>query len=172
RAVRLFRLQTARFSSPASLVAMDTSLPKLPDGTTTLMVCNLPAKYDKEMLLKIWKPDGSYDMLHVPLDPETQRSKGFCFLNFVSHEKALAFQWLYHHTRLKLQRGKRLRIVAAETQGLPGNMARFQRKQNFLSPAAFPVLLWGRHCLNNQEVRNALAMSQAGPGVRLMRLSL
>jgi hypothetical protein len=147
-------------------------LPKLPDGTTTLMVCNLPVTYSKEMLLREWEPDGSFDMLHVPLDPETQRSRGFCFLNFTSHQEALAFQRLYHHTRLKLQMGKRLHIAAAETQGLPENMRRFRKKQKYLSLAALPVLLWGRHRLSIQEVCHALTINQRGPATCLVRLSL
>jgi hypothetical protein len=135
--------------------------PCLPKGTTTLMVRNLPRRYTVRDLLLEWKPDGSFDMLHVPMDPDLCYSKGYCFVNFISPEAAVAFHARVHKTRLKFQKGKTLNISAAWLQGRQKNLEHFKHKMQFYVPSsvAFPALFQGSEPLCEAEVRRIIAAS-------------
>lgn len=100
---------------------------------TTLMVRNVPAKFTQHRLAKAWqvleRPELGIDMLYAPTSLQDRRApsgKGFCFINFVSHEKAAAFQLnnqggcFANHGRCKP-----LDFSAAKAQGLVDNLLQF-----------------------------------------------
>jgi len=95
---------------------------RLEPGTTTLMIRNVPARYDQPRLIQEWPPNGAYDFLYLP---STRKgfSRGYVFLNFVSPEHALLFQQQWHGGRLSSHgTTKHLDISAARAQGIAANL--------------------------------------------------
>lgn len=99
------------------------ALRPLPPGTVTLVVRNIPARYNKEKLLEEWVPDGSYNLLHLPFNVTSKRTCGYAFINFVSHEEASKFQETMHGTHLPEGSKKHLDVSAAEAQGFEATLA-------------------------------------------------
>eukprot|EP00440_Ansanella_granifera_P057895 gb/GFBE01062761.1/.p1 GENE.gb/GFBE01062761.1/~~gb/GFBE01062761.1/.p1 ORF type:complete len:372 (+),score=62.72 gb/GFBE01062761.1/:1-1116(+) len=102
----------------------------VPLGYTTLVVRNIPARYNQEMLLHEfgWE-DATFDFLHLPYSFRDQRTMGYAFLNFRTHELALEFQERRHHTFLQDHgRTKYLDVTAATKQGLAANLEQFSPK--------------------------------------------
>jgi len=95
----------------------------LPHGVTTLVVRNVPARYTKEMLMREWPPNGTYDFLYLPFNFKAKRTAGFVYVNCTSHEAAVKFysQW---QGKSLCNKGiaKRLSIGVAEAQGLDANL--------------------------------------------------
>jgi len=92
-------------------------------GSTTLIVRNIPARYTKEMLLREWPVDGTFDFLYLPFCFRRVRSAGFLFINFTSSTAASAFHSQWHGQSLRHQVSPaKLCIVAAEVQGLEKNV--------------------------------------------------
>eukprot|EP00418_Pyrodinium_bahamense_P012640 CAMPEP_0179110982 /NCGR_PEP_ID=MMETSP0796-20121207/51819_1 /TAXON_ID=73915 /ORGANISM="Pyrodinium bahamense, Strain pbaha01" /LENGTH=582 /DNA_ID=CAMNT_0020809127 /DNA_START=30 /DNA_END=1776 /DNA_ORIENTATION=- len=58
-------------------------------GTTTLTIRNVPGRYTQDRLIEEWGPEYSYDFLYLPHSLRDQRSKGYAFVNFTTHEAAL-----------------------------------------------------------------------------------
>lgn len=144
--------------------------PFLSGDVVTLMVRNIPARYTQESLLNEWVPDGSFDMLYAPMNVDQCCSKGYCFLNFVSHEAALAFQKLVHGQRLKLQKGKALNVCAAVVQGWEDNILIFRERKLANTPflEMLPALFEGKERLSTEEVLQVLGHS--GSMMRLTSL--
>jgi len=123
--------------------ASDSSVSQLVDTrATTISVRNIPARYDQNKLLQEWPPDGSYDFLYLPHNYHTHKSVGYAFINFVSHEDAVAFirQW---NRKVLVRHGgnKKLDICWAEVQGLKGNLLHYRKsklgRSDKYQPAAF-----------------------------------
>lgn len=58
---------------------------------TTVMMRNIPNNYTRHMLVALVNSRGfrgSYDMLYVPMDFQTQTGLGYAFVNLVSYEEA------------------------------------------------------------------------------------
>eukprot|EP00440_Ansanella_granifera_P056163 gb/GFBE01060873.1/.p1 GENE.gb/GFBE01060873.1/~~gb/GFBE01060873.1/.p1 ORF type:complete len:266 (+),score=30.50 gb/GFBE01060873.1/:1-798(+) len=101
----------------------------VPLGYTTLVVRNIPARYNQEMLLREFGADGGLDFLHLPYSFRDQRTMGYAFLNFRTHQLAIKFQEKRHHTFLQDHgRTKYLDVTAATKQGLATNVLQFTPK--------------------------------------------
>jgi len=109
---------------PSSTTSGIGSHPKLDHGVTTLAIRNLPPRFTKEVFLKKWPSDGMYDFIYLPFSRKQRRTAGYAFMNFISHEAALAFhsQWDQKKLDDNGTAKKRLDISAAEVQGLDGNI--------------------------------------------------
>jgi len=95
----------------------------IPHGVTTLIVCNVPAKYTKEMLMLEWPSNGAYNFIFVPYDFKQKRAAGRAFINFTSHDAALVFYFQWHGKLLSKHGSNcRLNIDAARMQGLEENL--------------------------------------------------
>mmetsp|Transcript_57747 Transcript_57747/g.185601 ORF Transcript_57747/g.185601 Transcript_57747/m.185601 type:complete len:366 (+) Transcript_57747:118-1215(+) len=148
---------------------------RLPPGGTSLIARNIPARYSQERLMEEWQPDGSYDLLYLPYCFTRKRTVGYAFLNFRTHELALAFQDRWHGSRLQFHgTTKRLDIAVATTQGyVPSLLFLLQRSKKvrrFRSPNFLPALFDGTvrldthaECARLQAVFPAIATPISGP---------
>jgi len=94
----------------------------LEPGTTTLMIRNVPARYDQPQLLQEWPPNGAYDFLYLPCTKKGY-SRGYAFLNFVTPEHAVQFQQQWHGGHLSNHgTTKHLDVSAARAQGVAANL--------------------------------------------------
>jgi len=92
-------------------------------GLTTLVVRNVPSRYTKEDLLHLWPPDGTFDFLYLPFNRKQRRTAGYLFMNFTSHDAAVAFYKEWHGKQLHEEGpARKLSIRAAEIQGLEENL--------------------------------------------------
>lgn len=99
----------------------------VPPGTTTLLVRNIPPRFDQERLLQQWPADGTFDLLYLPYHPTSKKwPRGYAFINFVTPKLAVAFQQRWHGHYLS--RDKRLVIVPAPLQGVDDNLEVLLRK--------------------------------------------
>jgi len=124
-----------------------TSMPP-PDwaGTTTVMMRNIPNKYTQKMLL----PEinnagflGTFDFLYLPIDPETQANRGYCFLNFIDPSFAWMFKMSYEGKKMaKFNSNKVVSVTPATLQGFEANYAHYSSARvNRGDPAARPLFL-------------------------------
>lgn len=127
----------------------------LEPGALTLMVRNVPAKYKKLDLAKVW-PVGawSYNMLYLPCS-HRGASFGYAFLNFVTPDHTLAFQRRWHGSYLP-QHGstKRLDISQARVQGLAESLHSMTTGVDrvWTHAACSPLVFEGVHLLELEEV--------------------
>ncbi|CAE8616837.1 unnamed protein product [Polarella glacialis] len=104
-------------------VAVGLVTRSVPDGFTTLVIRNIPARYTQEMLLTEFIPDGSFDFFFLPYSFKNARTMGIAFINFRTHALALDFQGRWHRHFLQDHgRTKHLDVAAATVQGLEANL--------------------------------------------------
>lgn len=138
-----------------------TTLYPLEPGVTTLVIRNIPARYTKATLLQEWPPDGTFDLLHLPYYIDEQRSCGYAFINFTSHEAALNFQTMAHGSYLQLSTNKHLDVKAAEVQGVEATLqvvASSRKLQQNPCEELLPVILKGKEMLSVAEVLERLGL--------------
>jgi len=101
----------------------------VPDGFTTLVIRNIPARYNQEMLLAEFIPDRSFDFLFLPYSFKDARTMGIAFINFRTHAFAVDFQEKWHrHFLLDHGRTKHLDVATASVQGLEASLQQFNSK--------------------------------------------
>jgi len=73
---------------------IDPNVPEIPvEQRTTVMMRNIPYCFTREMLWALLDSKGfnsHYDFVYLPTDFYSQQSLGYAFINFLSHEDALA----------------------------------------------------------------------------------
>ena len=101
----------------------------VPEGFTTLVIRNIPARYTQEKLLAEFGADGSFDLFFLPYSFRDGRTMGYAFINFRTHDFAVQFQQQWHRQFLQDHgRTKHLDVTAATVQGLAANLEQFNGK--------------------------------------------
>eukprot|EP00440_Ansanella_granifera_P010513 gb/GFBE01011403.1/.p1 GENE.gb/GFBE01011403.1/~~gb/GFBE01011403.1/.p1 ORF type:complete len:304 (+),score=43.72 gb/GFBE01011403.1/:1-912(+) len=106
-----------------------SELNDVPEGHTTFVIRNIPARYTQEMLLQEFGSDPGLDMLFTPYSFKDKKTIGVAFVNFQS--PALAEQFFQHWHRQTLRnhgKTKHLDIAAATVQGIAATMQQFNAK--------------------------------------------
>jgi len=122
---------------------------------TTVIVRNIPAKYDQPTLLMEWPADGSFDMLYLPYNYQAHRTSGYALINFRSHSRAVAFVRRWHQQKLQNHRAtKTLDFRWADLQGLQANMHHFKRNKfkRITNVCAQPMVFEGTRRLDFREM--------------------
>lgn len=116
----------------------------LPHGLTTILVRNIPARLSYEQLLRLWPPDGTYNLMYLPFNFESRRRCGHAIINMTSYEAAVNFISKWHGEKLvTCSRAKRLNIGVAPVQGFFENLRQLKKRsvsqlrQNEFLPMAF-----------------------------------
>jgi RNA recognition motif-containing protein len=103
------------------------------DTVTTVMVRNLHNRVTQRDLLYDLHSNGfdsAFDFLYLPIDIDTNRNRGYFFINFASPELAKIFKEHYEDLRMAGKRnicksGKLLKISPAFLQGLAANFVHY-----------------------------------------------
>jgi len=99
-------------------------------GETTVMVRNIPMKYDVASLYDEWSLDTCVDFVYVPRTSSGNLNLTFAFINFLSPSGALTFKEKWHHKRLGQWVSKKsLHVSFADVQGLKANLAMLTKKR-------------------------------------------
>lgn len=137
------------------------TLRPLEPGVTTLVIRNIPARYNQEALLVELPQDGSFDIFHLPMNVTERRPLGYAFINFKTHELALEFQ-AKMHGRLLSQNGptKYLDVTAAKVQGREANLRNVHTRTFLRAPYVelLPVLYENNVRLSIPEVMCVLGL--------------
>jgi RNA recognition motif-containing protein len=99
------------------------------DLRTTLMIKNIPNKYNQKMLLaavdEVHK--GAYDFFYLPIDFKNKCNVGYAFINFVSCDHILAFYEQFNNKKWeKFNSEKVCEITYARIQGKQALIGHFQ----------------------------------------------
>lgn len=129
---------------------------------TTLVVRNIPARYNQERLLQEWVPDGTFNLLYVPYNILERRSRGYAYLNFNTHQDALAFQLRWHGRRFQnMSQSKHLDVATATRQGVQANLEllRGQDIERLNARGYLPVLFKGRRPVDSMPSLRRLGIA-------------
>jgi len=117
------------------------------EGTTTLMVRNLPQELlQKEFLEELDRAGfaGLYDFVYMPCSFEARESKGYVFVNFCTSTAAASFAAGWHRSRRLAPDGSMppLNVSAATVQGLQANVQKWAgpRMTRIRNPALRPFV--------------------------------
>jgi hypothetical protein len=125
-----FATESERFTSPAYTTEFHTSdededLVDLEgNGSTTIMLRNIPNKYTRAGLLSAliergFDPARDCNNLYLPMDVGSGCNLGYSFLNFTTHSKAVAFMRAFDGCRLPSAGSRKVcTVVWANKQGL------------------------------------------------------
>jgi len=124
---------------------------------TTVMVRNIPSAYSQKTLcdeLAMEGFAGMFDFLYIPYDFKRGINIGFCFLNFIQADYAVAFRENFDGQHLQLgdarwrkQGGRALQVHPADCQGYDDNLAWLSRTKicNWNHPEFSPIFLQDFH---------------------------
>lgn len=99
---------------------------------TTLMIRNIPNKYDRKMLMRELDALGfadSYDFVYLPMDKATYWNVGYAFVNFLKPEAAARCTKVMDGYRFRKFRGtskKIAQVSPAYIQGLEANLQHYE----------------------------------------------
>jgi len=100
-----------------------TSVPR--EAATTLMLRNIPQRYNREMLLEDIDARGfrgTYDFFYLPIDFATIHSVGYAFINFVGEAEPVHFKSVYDGLKLSEDSPKVCEVCDAKVQGRVRNV--------------------------------------------------
>lgn len=114
--------------------------------TTTVMMRNLPNKYNQQMLLEELNTSGflgTYDFIYLPIDPETNANRGYAFLNFTDTNFAWMLKLTYEGRKMgRFNSDKVVSVAPAALQGFEANYAHYSSARvNRGDPATRPLFL-------------------------------
>lgn len=90
------------------------------DTRTTLMIKNIPNKYDQEMLLEAINHNfkGTYDFFYLPIDFKNKCNVGYAFINFINYLTVASFHEEFDQKKWeKFNSEKVCKITFARIQG-------------------------------------------------------
>ena len=146
--VNFFEEDSTTGSSPSMLVKRFFSLPdnyKVPETEssrpTTLMLRNIPSKFDQDSLLAALSDRGytacnHFDFLYLPIDLRTQKNLGYAFVNFLTPGIADQFKLHLSNVKLKQESPKLLEVGIAKLQGFKENCDLFSTSAAVATMAA------------------------------------
>lgn len=113
---------------------------------TTVMLRNLPNKYSQQMLLEELNTSGflgSFDFLYLPIDPETNANRGYCFINFTDPSFAWTLKVAYEGRKMgRFNSDKVVSVAPAALQGFEANYAHYSTARvNRGDPSTRPLFL-------------------------------
>ncbi|CAE7244027.1 ML3 [Symbiodinium natans] len=116
---------------------------------TTVMLRNLPNKYSQQMLLEDLNTSGflgTFDFLYLPIDPETNANRGYCFINFTDPSFAWMLKCTYEGRKMgRFNSDKVVSVAPAALQGFEANYAHYSTARvNRGDPSTRPLFL--REC--------------------------
>jgi len=101
-----------------------------PWTATTLMIRNIPSRFDSDSFLAIVHKfgfSGSFDFFYIPMDFRTGKSIGYAFINFTDSHWASAFTDTFHGMALCPRTSQKvLDISPSLRQGLRDNVDLFR----------------------------------------------
>jgi hypothetical protein len=116
----------------AAMLSTGGSQPAIPStegGITTLMLRNIPVKYNREMMLDdmdrrgFW---GTYDFFYLPIDFQTGNTVGYAFINFLNSGEASRFRETYQGLSLSPDSTKICEVGVAKAQGKANNVEQYR----------------------------------------------
>jgi len=99
------------------------------DGMTTVMLRNIPVKYNREMVLTDLDQRGfrgCYDFFYLPIDFHTGNTVGYAFINFVTPTETERFRATYSGLKLSPDSPKICEVVVAKAQGKAKNVEQYR----------------------------------------------
>jgi len=113
---------------------------------TTVMLRNLPNKYSQQMLLEELNTSGflgTFDFLYLPIDPETNANRGYCFINFTDPSFAWTLKLAYEGRKMgRFNSDKVVSVAPAALQGFEANFAHYSTARvNRGDPSTRPLFL-------------------------------
>lgn len=126
-------------------------------GKTTLMIRNLPNKYQAADVMKLLKSVGleaSFDFLYVPLDFRNSANLGYAFINMVEPKDTLGLFEAFAGKRWDEKGSKKVcEIKWARLQGKERLIAHFREAKFPSQERRFVPLVWGtRKTVSGREV--------------------
>lgn len=97
----------------------------LAQEVTTVMLRNIPQRYDREALIDVLDRSGfggSYDFFYLPIDFHTTNSVGYAFINFISEAELTRFRAAYVGKKLSEESPKVCEVCDAKLQGKSRNV--------------------------------------------------
>lgn len=92
---------------------------------TTVMLRNIPQKYNSETLMEDMDShgfNGAYDFLYLPLDFSSKLAVGYAFINFVTKAECARFTEVYDGLKLGSNSPKTCEVCGAKRQGRDSNV--------------------------------------------------
>ncbi|CAJ1409977.1 unnamed protein product [Effrenium voratum] len=110
------------------------------------MLRNLPNKYNQQMLLEELNSSGflgTFDFLYLPIDPETNANRGYCFINFTDPSCAWTLKLTYEGRKMgRFNSDKVVSVAPAALQGFEANYAHYSTARvNRGDPSTRPLFL-------------------------------
>lgn len=109
---------------------VSTSVPEpRPGMVTTVMLRNIPLKYNREALLGDMDNRGfayTYDFFYLPIDFHTGNNVGYAFINFIDEETVTRFKGIYNNLQLSADSAKICQVSEAKAQGKLKNIEQYR----------------------------------------------
>merc|ERR1719253_435850 len=100
-----------------------------PGAVTTVMLRNIPLKYNREGLLADLDERGftcSYDFFYLPIDFHTGNNVGYAFINFADEATVARFRSTYNGLQLSADSAKICEVSDAKAQGKLKNIEQYR----------------------------------------------
>jgi RNA recognition motif-containing protein len=112
---------------------------------TTVMIRNIPTKFTQYTLLACLEclfDVSCIDFFYAPTDFKSEKSLGYAFINFSTHENLMKFMDVFRNARLSPQSSKVLSLSLAKIQGREKNFNLFKTSSvmTFAPPHFRPMM--------------------------------
>jgi len=118
------------------------------DTRTTLMIKNIPNKYDQQMLLQAVDKNhkGTYDFFYLPIDFKNKCNVGYAFINFIDPTSIVTFYEDFNNKKWeKFNSEKVCKLTYARIQGKDCMIVHFKNSSLlFEDPKCRPLIF--RNC--------------------------
>eukprot|EP00928_Gymnodinium_smaydae_P043971 TRINITY_DN2936_c0_g1_i1.p1 TRINITY_DN2936_c0_g1~~TRINITY_DN2936_c0_g1_i1.p1 ORF type:complete len:435 (+),score=77.50 TRINITY_DN2936_c0_g1_i1:123-1427(+) len=112
---------------------------------TTVMLRNIPVKYNREMMLADMDARGfvgAYDFFYLPIDFQTGNTVGYAFVNFVTPTEAARFRATYNGLQLSPDSTKICEVSLAKAQGKAKNVEQYRNSSVMSMEERFKPLVF------------------------------